>query len=133
MLAVQGVVRQAGMGWLQPEDFTIVARNEAIRFYVVWQAWIAPASDVQLTIRRYHGAEGFDTLCRALEEAKDSRRMPVYVLDGARKFFFDWSTPNGFLFWNNSLLQKQEVIPQDGLIEQESRHKWLFMNCLIPY
>jgi hypothetical protein len=69
VFVIQGIVSQAGMEWLHPDDFTVVARNPGAGLYVVLQAWFAPGGEVRLGIHKHSGADGFEAICRAVEDA----------------------------------------------------------------
>jgi BR serine/threonine kinase len=69
MMILQATMRIAGMEWLHPDDFTIVARSKGLGLYIVIQAWIGEGGAVQLAIQKYTGAEGFEAICHAVDDA----------------------------------------------------------------
>jgi hypothetical protein len=69
ILAVQILVRQSGMEWLHPDDFTVVARNETAGLYVLLQASFVAGGEVRLAIEQCMGTgEAFRAFCTAAEE-----------------------------------------------------------------
>ena len=70
MTAVQLALAQLEMQWFHPDDFTVIARHEAMGVYAVCQCVCAPdESESAIQIQLCHGTpESFSVLCQTTEE-----------------------------------------------------------------
>jgi BR serine/threonine kinase len=70
MTLVQDVVGQCGLQWFHPDEFTILARNEATATYVWLQCFVGSENyETELVIQLWHGAlETFRAICEVVEE-----------------------------------------------------------------
>jgi hypothetical protein len=56
------------MVWCHPDDFTVLARNDAAGLDVVIQAWPTPDGETALAVHNYRGGgEAFESVCAAVE------------------------------------------------------------------
>ena len=77
--AMQVLVRQFNMQWFHPDEYTIIARDEANGLYVIIIANIAPDGDgTTLELQLCHGTiESFTTLSQAADAIVSSMLNPV--------------------------------------------------------
>lgn len=70
MRLVQITVRNLGMQWFFPDDFTILSRSEQIGSYIIFQgATLESDIDILLTLQLFQGTlEFFAVVCQGIEE-----------------------------------------------------------------
>jgi hypothetical protein len=68
MKALQTFVRQLGMAWCHPDDFTILARNDIAGLDVLFQVWSPSDANTTLAVQAYRGGgDSFEAICAAAE------------------------------------------------------------------